>query len=465
MKIRRLRGYAAAFGLVAAATVVGELVGADIAVAALLLVVAVVLSALLGFGPGALAAVLGFSSLNWFFTPPVHTFAIENSDDLVAALAFLITAILIGTVIHRLGDLRRRAEQRAHEAQLRLDLTNRLAGGEDPAVVAQGAAEAMVDLFDLTGCTVTVGDVSASARGPADDPDAPPVHVRIGEIAVEATGPRRPLANDDRAVLEALVAALAGAYSQVLLERETREARVAIQVSQSRAGLLSAVSHNLRTPLASIRAAASTLRAPDAELEPADRRELLDTVVEETERLERLVTKTLDLGRIRAGGLEPELRDVDLGDLAASAVRRLRPLARAHRVRLSIDPELPSVAVDIAMMEEVFLNLLENSLRFAPPGSEILVTATPSGSPSGGAASAVEVRVADHGPGVPVEVRDRIFEDFVRADPRPDSAGTGLGLAIVRALVAAHDGIVWVEDTPGGGATFAFRLPTATATA
>jgi two-component system sensor histidine kinase KdpD len=462
VKIRRLLGYGASIGLVAAATGIGELLGADVAVAALLLVVAVLLSALLGFGPGALAAVLGFSSLNWFFTPPVHTFAIENSDDLVAAVAFLLTAVLIGTVIKRLGDLRRRAEQRAHEAQLRLDLTNRLAGGEDPIAVAQGAADAIAGLFDLTACTVSIGAVSASARGPADDPGGRPVHMQVGEITVEATGPRRPLASDDRAVFEALVAALAAAYSQVQLERETREARIAIHVGQSRAGLLSAVSHNLRTPLASIRAAASTLRAPDVKLDPTDRRELLDTIVEETERLERLVTKTLDLGRIRAGGLEPELQEVDLGDLAASAVRRLRPLARAHRVRLKIDPDLPPVAVDVAMMEQVFLSLLENSLRFAPPGSEILVTAARSDDPSG---AVVEVRVADHGPGVPADSRDRIFEEFVRVDPRPDSSGTGLGLAIVRALIAAHGGSVWVEDTPGGGATFAFRLPQEVATA
>ena len=264
--------------------------------------------------------------------------------------------------------------------------------------------------------------------------------------------------SNDRSVLEALVSALAAARDRARLERESREARVAIQVGQSRAGLLSAVSHNLRTPLASIRAAASTLRSPDAHLEAADRRDLLDTVVDETERLERMVAKTLDLSRIRAGGLDPELRIVDLGDLAAAAVRRLRPLARAHVIRLAIDHDLPAVSVDVGMIEEVFLDLLENALRFAPPGSEILVSTAPA---EGGE---VEVRVADHGPGVPEADRLRVFEEFVRANPRPDSPGTGLGLAIVRALVAAHGGRAWVEDTPDGGATFVFRLPVGRAT-
>jgi two-component system sensor histidine kinase KdpD len=458
VKIRRLAPYGGAVALVAVATALGKLVDGDVAVGAILFLVAVLLSSLWGFGPGVLAAVLGFSSLNWFFTPPLHTFAIENSDDLVAAVAFLVTAGLIGMVIHRLRDLRRRAEQRAREAQLRLDLTNRLAGGEEPATVAKGAAEAIADLFDLTRCTVTVGPASSTARGPGDDTTGPLERIRVREVAIDVAGGGRPLASDDRAVLDALVAALAAAYDQMLLERETREARIAIQVAQSRAGLLSAVSHNLRTPLASIRAAASTLRTPEARLDAVERRELLDTVVEETERLERLITKTLDLGRIRSGGLELELelREVDIADLAASAVRRLRPLARAHRVRIEVDPELHAVAVDVAMIEEVFLNLLENALRFAPPGSEIAISATNSDVPSPGA---VEIRVADHGPGVPPELRDDIFDEFVRADGRPDSAGTGLGLAIVRALVAAHGGTVWVEDTPGGGATFAVRLP------
>ena len=180
---------------------------------------------------------------------------------------------------------------------------------------------------------------------------------------------------------------------------------------------------------------------------------MLELICDETERLERLVRNTLELSRIRAGALDVEPEHVDIADLVQHAVRRLRPIARAHRVRLDVAPEIPPVALDVTMAEQILLNLLENALRFAPPGSEILVSVRPVDD------DFVELRVADHGPGVPLEARDRIFEEFQSADDRPDHAGTGLGLAIVRALVVAHGGSVRYEDTPGGGATFVCTFP------
>src|SRR6185312_703038 len=172
----------------------------------------------------------------------------------------------------------------------------------------------------------------------------------------------RPLSAADRALLEALVAGLATAVDRLRLEAEASESRLAAQVGRTRSGFLSAVTHNLRTPLASIKAASSTLRAPDLDLDADDRAELLDTIYDETERLERLVTNILELSRIRAGGLEVHRQPVDLRDLVHAAVRRLRPLARAHRVRVDMLPSLGDVEVDVQMMEQVFGNLLENAL-------------------------------------------------------------------------------------------------------
>jgi two-component system sensor histidine kinase KdpD len=205
--------------------------------------------------------------------------------------------------------------------------------------------------------------------------------------------------------------------------------------------------------LTAVKAAASTLLGSWSRIDPEERRELLELICDESERLERLVRNTLELSRIRAGALEVEREQVDIADLVQHAVRRLRPIARAHRVRLDVAPKLPPVALDVTMAEQIFLNLLENALRFAPPGSEIVVGAHAVDG------DAVEARVSDHGPGVPVEARDRIFEEFRSADERPDHAGTGLGLAIVRALVLAHGGSVRYEDTPGGGATFVCTFP------
>ena len=234
-----------------------------------------------------------------------------------------------------------------------------------------------------------------------------------------------------------------------------REARLVAEVGRQRAGFLSAVSHNLRTPLTAVKAAAGTLLSSWSRIEPEERRELLETISDEAERLERLVRNTLELSRIRAGALEIEPERVDIADLVQHAVRRLRPIARAHRVRLDVADDLPPVSLDVTMAEQILLNLLENALRFAPPGSEIVVGARAAGRGD----DEIELRVADHGPGVPPEARDRIFEEFQSAETRPDRSGTGLGLAIVRALVVAHGGSVRYEDTPGGGATFVCTFP------
>jgi two-component system sensor histidine kinase KdpD len=448
-------GAVGASALVAAATAIGRLLAVDLTAAALLLLVAVMIATLRDRVAGGVAIVLSFLSLNYFFTAPRDSFNVDKGDDLVALFAFAAASGVLGWTVSRLDALRHMSERREREAQIRLDLTTRLLSGEEPESVIGGVADALVNLFSLAACTVRVGDVVTTARGcgePGSHTPATPLAVRVGPLAVDVVAGDHALTRADRSLLEALVAGLATAIDRLRLESEARDARVAAQVGRTRSGFLSAVTHNLRTPLASIKAAASTLRSPNARLADTDRAELLDTIYDETDRLERLVTNILELSRIRAGALEVHRQPAALADLAQAAVRRLRPLARAHRVRLDIGRDVPDVDVDIEMMEQVLGNLLENALRYAPPGSEIRVSAACK--PDG-----VEVRVADHGPGVPAEERERIFEEFARVDARPDATGTGLGLAIVHSLVSAHEGRVWCEETEGGGATFAFTLP------
>jgi two-component system sensor histidine kinase KdpD len=448
-----------AVGLVAAATACGRLLDIDLTAAALLLLVAALLATLLGRVGAVVGTVFGFLALNYFFTVPRGSFDVQKGDDLVALAAFAVASGVLSWTVSRLNRLRHTAEQRERETQIRLDLTTRLMAGEDPETVVAGAAEALVALFALTQCILRGPHGSTTAVGPGTPGRV--TTVTIGLLSVEATARReRPLSTSDRALLEALVAGLAAAIDRLRLEAEAREARIAAQVGRTRSGFLSAVTHNLRTPLASIKAASSTLRAPDLDLDPRDRAELLDTIYDETDRLERLVTNILELSRIRAGALELHRQNVDVRDLAQAAVRRLRPLAKAHRVRLDVAPDVADISVDIEMMEQVFGNLLENALKFAPPGSEILVSArrpvpAATGMPDAGR---IVVRVADHGIGVAPQDRERIFEEFTRVDGRPDATGTGLGLAIVHALVTAHGGHVWCEETPGGGATLAFDV-------
>ena len=361
----------------------------------------------------------GFLALNYSFTAPRGSLDVQKGDDLVALVAFVAASGVLSWTVTRLNRLRRTAEQRERETHIRLDLTTRLMAGEDPDTVVAGAAEALVTLFGLTSCTLRGPHGATTAIGPGAPGRA--TTVRIAPLEVEATASRdHPLTTSDRALLEALVAGLAAAIDRLRLEADAREARIEAQVGRTRSGFLSAVTHNLRTPLASIKAASSTLRAPDLDLDPADRAELLDTIYDETDRLERLVTNILELSRIRAGALEVHRQTVDVRDLAQAAVRRLRPVGAppcAARRRLRRAGDLGRRRDDGAGLRQP----PRNAVKYAPPGSEILVSARRR-SHRLTACRVVEVRVADHGIGVPVTERERIFEEFHarRRPPRRD---------------------------------------------
>jgi two-component system sensor histidine kinase KdpD len=230
-------------------------------------------------------------------------------------------------------------------------------------------------------------------------------------------------------------------------EQAAADARIAATVSRSRADFLAAMTHNLRTPIASIGAAASALRSPAVPTEK--RTALVDSIRDESDRLDRLVTKVLDLGRLRSGTVEPHFTEIDVAELVREAVRRLRHLATDRDVRLAATGAEVEAEVDAELLEVVVVSLLENALRFAPAATEILITVAPA------ADDRVELRVVDHGRGVDPEHRAAVFDEFTRFEGN----GSGVGLAIATAFVTLHDGRLWYEDTPGGGATFAFQIP------
>ena len=258
----------------------------------------------------------------------------------------------------------------------------------------------------------------------------------------------------DRELLEALVAGLAAGVDRLRLQEEVREARLVAEVGRQRAGFLSAVSHNLRTPLTAVKAAAGTLLASWSRIEPEERRELLETISDEAERLERLVRNTLELSRIRAGALEIEPERVDVADLVQHAVRRLRPIARAHRVRLDVDEDLPPVSLDVTMAEQILLNLLENALRFAPPGSEIVVGAhAPPVTTRSSCASPITARAS--------RPKRAIASSRSSRAPRPvPIAAEPVSVSPSCAPSSSPTEVrVRYEDTPGGGATFVCTFP------
>lgn len=442
------RGVVYGLGLVVLVAAILDALGAELTAAALVLLATVCFSAVFGTAAMVTAVIAATLALDLRFTAPHDSLRIARGDDVGALIVFVVTAVLLGWLVRTLvkvsGELRRDEV----EARLRFGLTNQLLQGGNLAEALQGTATTLVDVFDLQRCVLRVGTVVVDAGSASGEPA---VSYAVGDVHVDAYA-KAPLDDRERTHLEALVVQIETAIGQQRLQNEMRQVQLVAELRRQGAGFLSAISHNLRTPLTAIKAAAGALLASWSKMETEERRELLETISDEAERLERLVRNSLELSRIRAGALEFEPQPVSIGDLVQHAVRRLRPISRAHRVRLDVAEDLPPVSLDVTMAEQILLNLLENALRFAPPGSEILVGVRAT-------ASDIELRVSDHGPGVPAEAQDRIFEEFQSVDTRPDHNGTGLGLAIVRSLVRAHGGAARYEDTPGGGATFVCTFP------
>lgn len=436
---------ALAFALAAIAAATVALAIADAALAPAVLVYLAVLAMVAHRPlPAVVAVVASCAAVNLWFTEPVGTFEITKSEDLVPLIAFSVAAF---TVV-RFGSSR--------EPGALLALA---------AVAATAAALLLTDADLVIASTVFTGLVVVIAL----------LGVPAGVFAVLGsyvalnfwfTPPYESLEINKfedlvpLIVFGAVAAVSAGTVSrinwlrqrQVEIEREVFEARVSSAVNESRAAFLSSMTHNLRTPLASIKAAVSRLAGSSAIAPASDEADLIAIAHDETDRLERLVTKVLELSRIHAGALQPSAEPTDVGELAGIAVRRLRHLAGDRRMRLSVGEDaVLIVTVDPAMIELVLVTLLENALRYAPDGSviDVRAEATEDG--------VCELRVVDHGPGIPDADVERVFEEFVRLDTH--GQGSGLGLAIARALVTAHGGRTWVEQTPGGGATLAFSLP------
>jgi two-component system sensor histidine kinase KdpD len=230
------------------------------------------------------------------------------------------------------------------------------------------------------------------------------------------------------------------------LVRQAREARALAKDNRARTALLAAVSHDLRTPLASIKAASSSLRQPDVVFSDADRADLLETIEESTDRLTVLVANLLDMSRLQSGSVVPRMSAVDIDEAVSAAAA---PLVDGERVRISMDDALPPAAADAGLLDRVLANVLENALKHS--GAEVVVHAAATG-------SRLQVRVVDRGRGVPEGAKDAIFAPFQRYGDTPRGTGVGLGLAVARGLMEAMGGSIAAEDTPGGGLTIVMEL-------
>jgi len=448
----------------ALATGIGLAIGSARTTSAALVYLLVVLPVVTlgGRGPGIVASVLSFIGLNFFFTPPRHTLSVSKYDDLIALVVFLSVAVLVAalTSIGKAeGD---RARRREFEARSLYAISTRLLSTDALDAVLVELVDHVRTLFDLEACEIrSRDDTTVLARSGIEGEGATveiPLQGGSGTFGTLVLRPGRSrFGEPERRVAAILAQQIGASVERATLEREAREARVATESARVRQALLSAVSHDFRTPLATIKAALTTILpgrgdhiAVHAEEDVA---ELVQTSIEETERLERLVTNLLDLTRLRSGSLSPSRIDIPVQELIDDALVASRRSVAAREVDLRIRPDVPMAEVDPVQAGQVLRNVIENAARYAPNGTPIRITAAPWHGD-------IEIRVADRGPGIPSEEREAVFEEFFRGgDGR--SAGTGLGLAIARAIMRAHGGDIWAEETPGGGATLAMRFPAA----
>jgi two-component system, OmpR family, sensor histidine kinase KdpD len=428
--------------------------------AAMAYVVAVIGAAMVGGSPaGLLASALSFLGLNYFFTPPLHTFSVDKAEDVVALVGFLVVSAAVGTLLSRALTQQARAERRERESRLLQHLGTRLLAGDPPTRVLESFATAVADLFPVTRCEITLepdGRVvgAAGARAPEGSTvDEFPMIVQgqlVGSIRTFVSPDRGGLAPGERQLIQTFSGQMAMALEGKRLADVARGAQVDAERSSLQAALFSSVTHDLRTPLASITASVTSLQDPDAGLSDRDRGELLETIRQEAERLNRLVGNLMDLTRSRAGALVPAKRPTPIDEVIEGVLARLEPTLRGHPLNIALREGLPDVPMDVLQIDQVLTNLLENAAKFSPPGSEITVQAARW-------QDSVRVRIANAGSSIPPDLREKVFEPFVRADG--EAAGSGLGLAIARAMVVAHDGAIWIEDAPGGGMAVVFRLP------
>ncbi len=457
----RVGGIVAAVVLPLVATVVGRaFLPSGEAAAALYILAVVGAAAVGGLGSGLAAAVLAFLGLNYFFTPPRETFRVDKEEDLVALVVFLAVAAVVATLLARAIDERARAERREREARLLQYFATKLLASEPLERRLRDLATALVESLGLAACEVQApagaGDIRVAVGDAARGSVLASFPIEAGQdhlgtlTAYRRAGPSA-LGEDER-LLRACAGQIAIALERERLDAAVEDARLTSEASQIRAALFSSVTHDLRTPLASIKASVTSLLGEDVH-DPSQRRDLLQTVLEETDRLNRLVGNILDLARLRAGALTPARERTSVEEVLDSVVHRLAPLLSHVSLRTLARPDVPEVMVDPVQLDQVLSNLLENAARFSPPGGEVQVVLSPWH-------DGVQVRVSDQGPGVPPAERELVFEPFYRGVTAAEGGrGSGLGLAIARAIVLAHGGRIRIEGSPSGGTSVVVELP------
>ena len=413
------------------------------------LVAVVALAVIGGFWPAVLGAASASLLLNWYFTPPLHTFTIDKPDNLLALLLFVTVAMLVSSVVHLAASRAAQAARSREEARLLLTLAQTVLGGADtPAAVLDHLVATLggqAELLEHVGGRW----VRIAAGGGAMDQAAPATRVDVRtDLALEVSGQPAPITPG---LLAGFAAQAAAALDRERLRTQAAQAEALAEGNRMRTALLAAVSHDLRTPLASIKASVSSLRQTDVTGTESDQQVLLATIEENADRLDGLIGNLLDMSRLHTGSLQPFLRPITIDEVAPVALRGLDAPAD---LRIEVPDGMAMVLADPGLLERVLANLFTNALDHSPPDMPPVLQAHR-------AQDSVVIEVVDHGPGVPDKLKARIFEPFQRFDDK--KVGVGLGLAVAKGFTEAMGGAIVAADTPGGGLTVRVTLPVAVA--
>jgi two-component system, OmpR family, sensor histidine kinase KdpD len=421
----------------------------------LLFLALVVLTATVGGRRPALVAAVGASvAANWFFTPPFYEVTIAEGENVVALLVFLGVALAVSRFVDAASRRAAEAARARSEARTLASLAATM-GEEDPlptllthlrSVLGLDAA-ALVRVDADGGWHV---EAAAGAPVPHRPGEATAVEDLGPGVRMALVGPR--LAAEDHLVLRAFAGQLAAVLEHGRLRAEAGRAHALAEANALRTALLQAVSHDLRTPLASIKASVSSLRQSDVTWSVDQTAEFLETIDDETDRLTHLVGNLLDMSRIQAGVLQPTLQPTLLEEVVPAALDSLG--AAVLRVEADVPETLPPVQADAALLERALANVIENAVRHAPAGTPVRIQAAL-------VAGHVDLRVVDRGPGIPPDQREQVFQPFQRLGDNPGGAGVGLGLAVAHGFLAAMGAEVEIDDTPGGGTTVVVSLAVA----
>lgn len=465
----------------------------SIAIPALMFVLPAVIGVVIGgFWVGVVGAGAGFLAYDWFFLPPYDTLTVRSGQNWVAIAVYIAVVLIVAQVVAQLRAAREEALRRNEESDRLYELSQALIGGLALPQLLTRIVDAVQGVFEprWTALVLPQGDhddpvpgesleVAATAGQPMSDAEVAALTSAQGEtlsmglvadegdrglrkVSIALVVNERPvgmlvlqdaaLHGVERRLLGTFANQAALAVDRARLREQALRTRLLEEIDRWRRALMGAASHDLRTPLAAVKTAVSSLRQADARLSEDDRAELLQLIEQQSDRLARLVTNLLDMTRIESGALEIRPTVMPLDELVDEALGNLGGIVPRERVSVDAPADLPMLRIDHVLVSQVLANLLDNAERMAPEGSVMRVTARVAPS----LVDRIEIAVADEGPGIPHDERERVFEMFSQ---NGRGGGAGLGLAIAKAFVEAHGGLIWVDPNVAVGARIVFTVP------